>query len=177
MIDLAAPMAGDGIRAEPMVEGHRAALKAACVEDLEVWEIFALGFGPSEFDGSFDKIMALPWVRVVLFDADGELVGMSCFLNIAEERQTLEIGNTYYRPRFRGSGINRRIKAMMIKRAFDCGYRRIEFRVDARNARSQAAMAGLGAVREGVVRADRITWTGHVRDTVLFSILKNEWRA
>ena len=177
MIDLAAPMAGDGIRAEPMVEGHRAALKAACVEDLEVWEIFALGFGLSEFDGSFDKIMALPWVRVVLFDADGELVGMSCFLNIAEERQTLEIGNTYYRPRFRGSGINRRIKAMMIKRAFDCGYRRIEFRVDARNARSQAAMAGLGAVREGVMRADRITWTGHVRDTVLFSILKDEWRA
>ena len=177
MIDLAAPMAGDGIRAEPMVEGHRAALKAACVEDLEVWEIFALGFGPGEFDGSFDRIMALPWVRFVLFDADGELVGMSCFLNIAEERQTLEIGNTYYRPRFRGSGINRRIKAMMIKRAFDCGFRRIEYRVDARNARSQAAMARLGAVREGVMRADRITWTGHVRDTVLFSILKDEWRA
>ena len=36
-------------------------------------------------------------------------------------------------------------------------------------------MAKLGAVREGVLRADRITWTGHVRDTVLFSILKDEW--
>ena len=177
MTDLAAPMSGEGVCAEPMAAGHRAALKAACTEDLAVWEIFATGFGPAEFDASFEKIMALPWVRFVLFDADGELVGMSCFHNIAEERQTLEIGNTYYRPRFRGSGTNRRIKAMMIKRAFDCGYRRIEFRVDARNARSQAAMAGLGAVREGVVRADRITWTGHVRDTVLFSILKNEWRA
>ena len=41
--------------------------------------------------------------------------------------------------------------------------------------RSQAAMAKLGAVREGVMRADRITWTGHVRDTVLFSILAAEW--
>jgi RimJ/RimL family protein N-acetyltransferase len=64
---------------------------------------------------------------------------------------------------------------MMLRRAFDCGYRRIEFRVDARNARSQAAMARLGATREGVLRADRITWNGHVRDTVLFSILRDEW--
>jgi RimJ/RimL family protein N-acetyltransferase len=53
----------------------------------------------------------------------------------------------------------------------------VEFRVDARNARSQAAMAKIGGVREGVIRQDRITWTGHVRDTVLFSILADEWKA
>ena len=176
MSDLTAPMIGDGVRAEPMAETNRAALKAACAEDLEIWDIFASGFGPGEFDRSFDKIMALPWVRFVLFDGDGEFVGMSCFLNIAEERQTLEIGNTYYRPRFRGTGINHRIKDMMMRRAFECGYRRVEYRVDARNTRSQAAMTKLGAVREGVIRADRITWTGHVRDTVLFSILRDEWR-
>ncbi len=88
----------------------------------------------------------------------------------------LEIGNTYYRPAFRGTGFNRRIKDMMLTRAFHAGYRRVEFRVDARNQRSQAAMAKLGAVREGVMRADRITWTGHVRDTVLFSILQGECR-
>ena len=64
---------------------------------------------------------------------------------------------------------------MMIGRAFDCGYLRIEFRVDARNARSQAAMTRLGATREGVLRSDRTTWTGFRRDTVLFSILKAEW--
>ncbi len=64
----------------------------------------------------------------------------------------------------------------MLRRAFDGGFRRVEFRVDERNKRSQAAMAKLGAVREGVMRADRITWTGHVRDTVLFSILRDEWK-
>jgi RimJ/RimL family protein N-acetyltransferase len=64
---------------------------------------------------------------------------------------------------------------MMLKRAFGCGFRRVEFRVDSRNGRSQAAMSKLGATREGVLRADRITWNGHVRDTVLFSILKEEW--
>ena len=174
MTDLAAPLTGDGVRAEPMGEGHRAALKAACAEDLDIWEIFASGFGPAEFDASFDRIMALAWVRFVLFAGD-ELVGMSCFLNIAEERQTLEIGNTYYRPTFRGTGLNRRIKAMMMARAFACGFNRIEYRVDARNARSQAAMARLGATREGVMRQDRTTWTGHRRDTVVFSMLRDEW--
>ena len=53
--------------------------------------------------------------------------------------------------------------------------RRVEYSVDRRNARSQAAMKKLGAVREGVLRADRITWTGHVRDTVLFAIVRHEW--
>jgi RimJ/RimL family protein N-acetyltransferase len=64
-----------------------------------------------------------------------------------------------------------------LRRAFACGIRRVEFRVDRRNLRSQAAMKKLGAVREGVLRADRITWTGHVRDTVLFAILKEEYEA
>ena len=112
----------------------------------------------------------------MLFDGD-ELAGMSSFLGIDDSRQCLEIGGTYYRPKFRGTGFNRRVKDMMLARAFECGIRRVEFRVDSRNARSQAAMAKLGAVREGVLRADRITWNGHVRDTVLFSILKDEWPA
>ena len=175
MTDLAAPMVGDGVRGEPMAEAHRAALRAACAEDREIWEIYATNFGPDEFDESFHKIMGLPWARFVLLEGD-ELVGMSCFLNIDQPRGVLEIGNTYYRPAWRGTGFNARAKDMMLARAFECGFRRVEFRVDARNARSQAAMARLGAVREGVMRADRVTWTGHVRDTVLFSILHGEWQ-
>lgn len=176
MSELAAPMSGDGVRAEPMTVAHRMVLKAACAEDPDIWSIFALSFDAAHFDATFNTVMALPWVRFTLFDDGGELIGMSCFLNIAEERQTLEIGNTYYCPRFRGTGVNRRIKDMMMARAFDCGFIRIEYRVDLRNTRSQAAMTKLGAVREGVIRKDRTTWTGHRRDTVLFSILRDEWR-
>lgn len=175
MTGLGAPMAGDGVRAEPLSEEHREALKAACSEDPDIWSIYSLDFGPEGFDQNFDRMAALGWVGFALFEGD-EFVGMSNYLNIDESRGVLEIGGTYYRPKFRGTGFNRRIKDMMLRRAFDCGYRRVEFRVDARNERSQAAMAKLGAVREGVMRADRITWTGHVRDTVLFSILKDEWR-
>lgn len=172
MTGLDSPMTGDGCSAEPMTEAHREPLRAACAEDPDIWQLWMLDFSPDGFDSSFDKIAGLPWHRFVLLEG-GELAGMSCFINAG--RGVVEIGNTYYRPHLRGTGFNRRVKEMMLARAFDSGFRRVEFRVDRRNVRSQAAMAKLGAVREGVLRADRITWTGHVRDTVLFAILRDEW--
>jgi len=172
---LDSPMTGDNCRAELLGEAHLDALKAACAEDRDIWTIYANNFGPDGFDESVAFYRSSARNRTfVLFDG-GELAGMSSYLGIDEGRQVLEIGGTYYRPHLRGSGFNRRVKDMMLKRAFDSGIRRVEFRVDRRNERSQAAMKKLGAVREGLLRADRITWTGHVRDTVLFAILKEEW--
>jgi RimJ/RimL family protein N-acetyltransferase len=180
MIDLerlAEPMTGDGCRAELFSEEYRDPLKAACAEDRDIWQVYANNFGADGFDQSIDLYTSNPRSRTfVLFDGD-ELAGMSSFLGIDEARQVLEIGGTYYRPHLRGTGFNRRVKDMMLVRAFDRGIRRVEFRVDRRNTRSQAAMKKIGAVREGILRADRITWTGHVRDTVMFAILKDEWRS
>ncbi len=171
---LSAPMTGEGCRAELFEEQHREPLKAACAEDPDIWAIYANNFGPDGFDDSIDLYRSSSRnLTFVLFDGD-QLAGMSSYLGIDDARQVLEIGGTYYRPHLRGTGFNRRVKDMMLRQAFGCGIRRVEFRVDARNARSQAAMKKLGAVREGVLRADRITWTGHVRDTVLFSILRDE---
>ena len=173
---LAAPMTGDNCRAELFSEQHRDALRAACAEDPDIWQIYANDFGPDGFDRSIDFYRSSRRnLTFVLFDGD-ELAGMSSFLGIDTLRQVLEIGGTYYRPHLRGTGFNRRVKDMMLKRAFNCGIRRVEFRVDRRNGRSQAAMKKLGAVREGLLRADRITWTGHVRDTVLFALLRDEWK-
>jgi RimJ/RimL family protein N-acetyltransferase len=176
MIDrLGAPMTGENCRAELFAEAHREALRAACAEDGDIWQIYANNFGPDGFDASIDLYVGNPRNRTfVIFNGD-DIAGMSSFLCIDEARQVLEIGGTYYRPHLRGSGFNRRVKAMILGRAFAAGIRRVEFRVDQRNTRSQAAMKKLGAVREGVMRADRITWTGHVRDTVLFAILRDEW--
>ncbi|MFL6776322.1 MAG: GNAT family N-acetyltransferase [Sphingomicrobium sp.] len=178
MIDLhqlGTVMTGDGCRAEPFTERYREPLRAACAEDGEIWQIYANNFGPDGFDESMDRYVSNPNnISFVLFD-DDQLAGMSSYLGIDRTRQVLEIGGTYYRPRFRGTGYNGRVKDMMLKRAFASGIRRVEFRVDRRNERSQAAMRKLGAVREGMLRADRITWTGHVRDTVLFALLHDEW--
>lgn len=173
---LHALMASGDVRLEPLAEAHREALKAACAEDPEIWEIYATSYGPAEFDANFDAMLARPdWRSFALFRGE-RLVGMSSYMGIDLDRMVLEIGSTYYAPVERGTGFNAIVKDLMLDRAFACGFRRIEFRVDARNGRSQAAMAKLGAVREGVLREDRITWTGHVRDTVLFSILASEWQ-
>ena len=168
-------MAQGEVRLEPLAEVHRAALKAACAEDRDIWAIYAISYDPDHFDASFEALLARPNGQGFAIFSGERLVGMSCYVGIEPERGVLEIGNTYYLRAMRGTGLNRIVKDLMIGRAIDCGFRRIEFRVDSRNARSQGAMAKLGAVREGVIRAERITWTGHVRDTVLFSILASEW--
>ena len=174
-MNLAAPMAKGDVRLEPFEERHREALKAACAQDADIWSIYAISYDPDHFDASFDALRARTNGRGFAIFSGDRLVGMSCYIGIDESRGVLEIGNTYYIPEMRGTGFNFRVKDLMMRRAIDCGFRRVEFRVDSRNKRSQAAMAKIGGVREGVLRADRITWTGHVRDTVLFSILAEEW--
>jgi RimJ/RimL family protein N-acetyltransferase len=174
---LGAPMGEGDLGLEPMAEAHREALKAACARDVEIWRIYSRSYDPDHFDSAFDLIRSLPDWRCFSIFVGAELSGMSCYLGIDPTRQTVEIGNTYYVPELRGTGLNRRVKDLMLARAFACGFRRVEFRVDSRNGRSQAAMAKIGGVREGLLRQDRITWTGHVRDTVLFSILADEWKA
>lgn len=168
------PPAGD-LRLVPLAEEHRAALKAACGEDLAIWPIYAVSFDPDHFDASFDALLANPTrIAFAIFEGD-TLAGMTAYLDADPNRQVVEIGNTYLRPAFRGSGFNARVKHLFVGHAFACGIRRVELRVDDRNARSKAAVAKIGGVYEGLIRADRITWTGHVRDTALFSILKDEW--
>ena len=175
-MNLADPMRDGEVRLEPLAEAHREGLRRACAQDLDIWRIYAASFDPEHFDGSCDLLLARPNGQPYAILEGERLARMSAYIGNEPERALLQIGNTHYVPDLRGTGFNRRIKDLMIGRAIACGYRRIEFRVDARNARSQAAMSKIGGVREGVMRQDRITWTGHVRDTVLFSILADEWK-
>lgn len=169
------PPAGQGIRLEALAERHRAALGAACAEDPAIWRMYATDMGPRHFDATFTDLLASPdRFCFAVFEGDA-LVGISGYLYPNAARQTVEIGNTYLRPAWRGTGLNGRLKALMIGHAFANGIRRIVFLIDDRNARSKAAVAKIGGVFEGLLRAERITWTGHVRDSALFSILAEEW--
>jgi RimJ/RimL family protein N-acetyltransferase len=175
-VSLGAPMADGSAQIEPLREDHREALRAACAEDDEIWEIYPTRFFGAEFDTAFDQCFGIAnSIAFALYEGDA-LVGMSAFLGIDEANKALEIGRTYLAPRLRGSGFNGRIKRLMLDRAFACGFTRAEFRIDTRNSRSMAAVEKLGARQEGVLRANRITWTGHVRDTALYAILAEEWR-
>lgn len=173
---LGVPPIDDTIRFEPIAQRHREGLKTACALDLDIWPIYATSFDPDHFDATFDALLANPGRIPFAIFAGDRLVGMSAYLGLDPGRQTVEIGNTYFIPEVRGTGLNGRVKRLMLGHAFAGGIRRVEFRVDDRNARSKAAVAKIGGVFEGVLRADRLTWTGHVRDTALFSILAGEWQ-
>jgi RimJ/RimL family protein N-acetyltransferase len=176
MNDLGAPLADGDVRLDPLDTKHRDALRQACSEDRDIWSLYPVSWESAHFDAAFDALRARPASHPFAILDDGTLIGMTAFLGHQPERQTVEIGNSYIVPSARGSGLNGRVKRLLLDRAFARGIRRVEFRVDMRNARSLAALAKLGARREGVLRAERVTWTGHVRDTALFSILAEEWR-
>jgi RimJ/RimL family protein N-acetyltransferase len=172
---LAAPPDDGDLRLEPMREHHRADLAAACALDRDIWPLYSVSYDADHFDASFAALIGDPKripFAIILRD---RLIGMSAYLGLDPGRQTVEIGNTYIVPAVRGTGLNGRVKRLMLAHAFAAGVRRVEFRIDDRNARSKAAVAKLGGVREGLLRADRVTWTGHVRDTALYSILAGEW--
>lgn len=167
---------GDGdLRLVKLSEAHREALRSACAADADIWAIYSSSFGPGHFDQSFDALIGgggrMPYA---IFDGD-RLIGMTAWLRPDWSAQTVEIGNSYIHPDARGTGFNGRLKKLMIEHAFAVGIRRIEFRIDERNARSQAAVAKLGCIKEATLRSERITWTGHVRDTALWSLLAKEW--
>lgn len=170
-------LADGDLRLVKLAETHREALRVACAADADIWPIYGLSYDPDHFDASFSALIGhesrMPYA---VFDGQN-LLGMTAWLRADWAAQTIEIGNSYIVPAVRSSGFNRRKKALMLDHAFAVGIRRVEFRIDERNARSQAAVAKLGCVKEGTLRAERVTWTGHVRDTALWSLLADEWRA
>lgn len=113
---LAAAMADGDLRLEPLAEEHRAALKAACAEDREIWTIYATSYDPEHFDASFNLIRSRQNWRCFSIFLGERLVGMSCYIGVEPERGVLEIGNTYYVPDMRGTGLNRRVEDLMLAR-------------------------------------------------------------
>ena len=174
-----AVLENDFVRLEPFEERHREPLRLACDADPELWpNFYYTSLGGDQFDGGWRAMREqqaagtrIPFAVV----HEGEVVGLSTFINIQRADRAVEIGTTYYRPEARGGVVNPAAKRLLLEHAFACGAQRVAFQVDQINLRSQAAMAKLGAVREGVMRNDKITWTGRVRSSVIFSILVEEW--
>jgi N-acetyltransferase len=171
----------DFVRLEPFSDARKEELRAACATDPVTWnELYPYSMLDQGFDFHWARILQeVSQGQTLAFAvvADGVCRGMSTYLGIDGMNHTVEIGATYYEPSVRGGPVNPSAKRLLLGHAFDCGATRVQFRVDAINARSRAAVLRLGAVEEGILRQDRVTWTGRVRDTVHFSILADEWPA
>jgi len=164
------------VRLEPLAGHHLEPLRAACAEDREIWDIFPVSMLDENFDKAIETFHDTSnWVRFAVINTNsGSVVGMTNYIN-PDKFGVVEIGGTYIAPSVRGSGFNDIMKKLTISHAFSQGFTRIEFRVDTRNKRSMAAVLKLGAQHEGTLRRNRITWTGYVRDTAVFGLLKEEW--
>jgi len=172
-------LAGEHVVLEPAAERHCADLLEAGRDEL-VWTWLPWPRPETEADVAAliegERAVALPYAQ--LEAAGGRAVGFTTYRDIDERHRTLEIGATWIgRPWWR-TAINTEAKLLLLGHAFETlGANRVALKTDIRNERSQAAIARLGAVREGVLRHQYVRRDGSLRDTVMFSIVPAEWPA
>lgn len=113
----------------------------------------------------------------IVFDKKtNEYAGSTRFYDINPAYSTIQLGYTWYGERFRGSGLNKHCKYLLLRFAFETmGCMRVEFRADNNNSRSINAMKSIGCTPEGVLRSQMPLTDGGRRDSMVLSILKNEW--
>jgi RimJ/RimL family protein N-acetyltransferase len=174
------PLEGRYVRLEPLVAANKEELRAALDCDPESWEIMSVngcGEGFEDWWGAMrgESQRKTRQAYAIRRLADGKLVGTTSFLNIRTIHAGVEVGATFIAPDARSGPINPESKKLLLGQAFDAGAVRVEFMIDTRNVRSQAAVEKLGAEKEGVMRKHKITWTGYVRDTAVFSITDTDW--
>ncbi len=169
----------DLVRLVPFAPEHREALRAAG-DDPDLWRFHGLNLRNATFDRYFDHYLNAPRQQecafVVYDKTTGAMAGASAYLAMTPAHRRLEIGSTWYAKGFQGGHVNPAAKRLLIGHALDdLGWNRVEFKLDARNLRSWAAMRKLGAVEEGVHRAHMLLPDGHVRDSVWFSVVQGDW--
>lgn len=113
----------------------------------------------------------------IVYDKQSQsYAGSTRFYDIQQTWQTVQLGYTWYGEKFRGTGLNKRCKFLLLQLAFETlNAVRVEFRADARNDRSIAAMKSIGCVTEGILRNNMPLQEGGRRDSIVLSILKEEW--
>lgn len=183
MIDVRSiTLEGHGIRLEPLTQDHHDALVAAAT-DGQLWDLWFTSVPPPDgmrtyiddaLKGQRDGHM-LPWaVRDLEEDA---IVGSTRYHDIVANIDRVEIGYTWYAQRRQRSHVNTTCKLLLLRHAFDTMQCKVVgLRTDCFNFRSQKAIEGIGAKKDGVLRHHAMRRDGTVRDSVMYSILAAEWR-
>ena len=130
------------------------------------------------FEDWIHYCMARPQSLVysILWKETGEPVGMTGYLEIRPEHRALEIGRTWIGRAFQGTRVNPESKYLLLRHAFETlGAVRVQFKTDSNNTHSQRAIEKLGAKREGVLRRYQTRANGLTRDTVMYSVIEEEW--
>lgn len=170
-----------GVRLEPLTPNHAGALEAAAA-DGQLWRLFFTSVpGPGEASSYIATALAgqeaghmLPWaVRDLRTDT---VVGSTRYHDVMAEVDRVEIGYTWYKASLQRTHVNTTCKLLLLQHAFETvGCAVVGLRTDNFNFRSQRAIEGIGAKRDGVIRHHALRSDGSVRDSVMYSILREEW--
>jgi N-acetyltransferase len=181
MVPQPVTLSGQTVSLEPLSMEHAGALLEAAQSE-EIWlhtldkpqTIEAMQDYIARALGDGDNKTWIPFaVRHIATD---RFIGSTRYANIAPLRRGLEIGFTWYAPRFWRTSVNTECKYLLLKHAFETlQYIRVELQAMVDNARSRAAILRLGAIEEGVLRSRIVRRNGQRFDSVFFSILDNEW--
>lgn len=174
-------LSGRHVCLEPLQQEHLADIRAAAA-DGELWKLFFTSVpSPDKTQGWLDTALnlrqqqnAIPFV--VRHKASGKIIGSTRYCNIDHNNKRLEIGYTWYAQSFQRSAVNTECKLLLLTHAFEVfECIAVEFRTDWFNHTSQAAIERLGAKRDAVLRNHMVQPDGRIRDTVVYSIIQNEW--
>ncbi len=153
------------------------------LHEPDTWKYSLVGAEGEEGLENYMSIALQAWqdekeYPFIVFDKrSNEYAGSTRFYDINEEFKTLQLGYTWYGEKFRGTGLNKHCKFLLLSFAFEqLGMERFELRADNNNERSIAAMKSIGCKVDGVLRSNMPTRNGNTRrDSIVLSILKNEW--
>lgn len=172
---------GDRVKLIPLEELHTEGLYEAA-KSPEIWSHL-----PSKIQSIEDikqlvknalksKEIGQELPFVVLDLETNSIVGSTRFLDISVPNKSLEIGWTWYNPSVWRTRVNTECKYLLLKHCFEeLNFNRVQLKTDVRNQRSRTAILRLGAVQEGIIRKHMILPDGFARDSVVFSIIKEEW--
>ena len=170
----------NGLRLEPLAPHHEDGLRTAA-GDGELWKLRVTSV-PEPHDAAQYIGTALDTrdrLAFAVVDARSSTVlGTTSYHDILPRVGRVEIGYTWYAKRVQRTHVNTSCKLLLLSHAFDslgCGV--VGLRTDCENFASQAAIEGLGAKKDGVIRHHALRRDGSVRDTVMYSILRSEWPA
>jgi N-acetyltransferase len=172
---------GRAVRLEPLSLDHLPALVNVGLE-ADIWRWMPRQINsPADMrayvEAALDALAAgteMPFATIER--ASGLVVGSTRFMAIEPRHRRLEIGHTWLAPAWQRTAINTDAKLLMLAHAFGAlGALRVEFKTDALNERSRAALAGIGAQEEGTLRWHILTESGRRRDSVYFSVIEEEW--
>lgn len=152
-------------------------------KDERLWEFTKTLLINDTFDAQFDAYFdgALATVNegqafVIRRTSDDKVIGMTRIHSVIYKDKWAEIGHTWYLPELWGQVYNKECKLLLLQYLFETvGFYRVQFRIAHQNIRSQRAVEKIGGVREGVLRKHAIRNDGSRRDTVVYSIIDEEW--